>query len=139
METKSTALRYKCRELNKNTRHPVDILILQRCRSDIAVDIAMTLLIYYKSNTWRCQFAISIWHQDLDIGLIRLLMSSWHRHDNGRYPAERNPWESCTTSVSATITAHLYYGNWKLKLQGKFFSVTATKNLQNIFKQRYFT
>ena len=116
-------------------KSPVDILILSRCRSDIALDIAMTLLMYYKWNTWWCQFAISIWHQDLDIGPIRLLMSSWHCH----YPAERNPSGSCTTSVSATVMARLYSGNWKLKLQGTFFSVTATKNLKNIFKQRYFT
>ena len=118
---------------------PVDILILQQCWSDITPNIAMILLIYCKWNTWRCQFAISVWHQDLDIGPIRLLMWSWYRQDNGRYPAGRNPPGSCTTSVSATIMPRLYCGNWKLKLQVRFFSVAATKNLQNIFKQRYFT
>ena len=103
-----------------------------RCRSDIALDIAMTLMIYCKWNTWRCQFAISVWHQHLDIGPIRLLMLSWHRHNNGRYQAERNPPGSCTTLVSTTIMLRLYCDNWKLKLQVRFFSVDATKNLQNI-------
>ena len=51
-------------------------------------DITMTLLIYFKWNTWRCQIAISVWHQDLDIRRIRLLMSSWHLHDNGHYQKE---------------------------------------------------
>ena len=114
----------------------VNILILWRCRSDIALNIAMTLLIYCKWNTWRCQFSISAWHQDLDIGPIRLLISSWHCHNDGCYLAERNPPGSCTTSVSATIMPHLYCDNWKLKLRVRFFSIAATKNLQNVFKQR---
>ena len=107
---------------------PVDILILWRCRSDIALDIALTLQIYCKWNTWRCQFVISVWHQDLDIGPTRLLVLSWHRHNNGRYPAERNLPGLCTTPVSDTIIPRLYCGNWKLKLQMRFFWVAATKN-----------
>ena len=105
---------------------PVDILILYRCWIDIALDIAMTLLIYCKWNTWRCQFAISTWHQDLEIGPIRPLMSPWHRRDNGRYPAERNPPGSYTTSVSPTIMPCFYCGNRKVKASGDFFSFTTS-------------
>ena len=36
------------------------------------------------------------------------LISSWHCHDNGRYPAERYPPASYATLVSATIVPHLY-------------------------------
>ena len=62
-------------------------------------------------------------------------MSSWYRHDNGCYPAEINFPGSCTTSLSAAIKPCLYGGNWKLKVPVRLFSVAATKNLQNIFKQ----
>ena len=49
------------------------------------------------------------------------LMLSWHCRDNGRYPAERNPPGSYTTSVSATITPRLYCSNRKIKASGEFF------------------
>ena len=74
----------------------------------------MTLLTYCKWNTWRCQFAISNWHQDLEIG-------PWHRRDNGSYPAERNAQGSYTTSVSVTIMPRLYCNNWKIKVSGDLF------------------
>ena len=57
------------------------------------------------------------------------LVSSWHSRDNGRYPAERNPPGSYTSSVSATIISRLYCGNWKIKAPGDFFSVASTKNM----------
>ena len=65
-------------------------------------------------------------------------MSSWYLRDNGRYPAERNPPESYTTSVSATIIPRLYCGNSKIKASGDFFSVAA---MRNVFfsKQHYST
>ena len=66
-------------------------------------------------------------------------MSSWHRRDNGHYPAERNPPGSFTTLVSGTIMSRVYFSHLKLKLQATFFSVAATKNLENIFKQCYST
>ena len=113
------------------TPFPVDILILYRCWSDIALDIAMTLLIYCKWNTWRCQFAISTWHQDLEIGPIGLLMSSGHRRDNGRYPAEINPPGSYATSVSATIMPCFYCGNWKLKHQATFFQLLPPEDIMS--------
>ena len=37
----------------------------------------MTLLIYCKWSTWWCQFAVSNWHKNLEIGPIRL----WYRHE----------------------------------------------------------
>ena len=58
----------------------------------------------------------------------RTLISLWHCRNNGRYPAERNPPGSYTTSVSTTIMSILYCGNWKLKCQDISFSVAATKN-----------
>ena len=61
-------------------------------------------------------------------------MSSWHRRDNGRYPAERNLPGLYATSVSATIMSGLYRGNWKIKASGDFFSVAATKNMFFFFK-----
>ena len=96
---------------------PKGILILQRCRSGIALDITIILLIYCKWNTWWCQFSISVWHRDLDIGPIRPLMSSWHHHDCQRYPAQRNPLGSCTTWVSAAIMPRLYCdtGNYSFR------------------------
>ena len=56
------------------------------------------------------------------------LMSLWHRRDNGRYAAEKNPPRLYTSSVSATIMPLLYYGNWKIKASGDFSSVAATEN-----------
>ena len=56
-------------------------------------------------------------------------MSSLHHRDNGRYPAERNPPGSYTTSVSATIRPCLHCGNWKAKASGDFFSVAAAKSM----------
>ena len=106
--------------------YPMDILIFYRCWRDIVLDIAMILLVFCRWNTWRCQFAISTWHQGLEIGPIRLLMSSWHRRVNGRYPAERNPPGSYATSVSATIMPCFYCGNWKIKASGNFFSVATS-------------
>ena len=67
-------------------------------------------------------------------------MSSGHRCDNGRYPAERDPPGSYDTSVSATIMSRLFYGNWKLKASDDFFLAAATKNMYHFsFKQRYST
>ena len=60
------------------------------------------------------------------------LISPWYRRDNGRSgrnPAERNPPGLYTSSVSGTIMSRLYYGNWKIKASGDFFSVAATKNM----------
>ena len=67
-------------------------------------------------------------------------MPSWHRCDNGRYPAERDPPGSYDTSVSATIMSRLFCGNWKTKASGDFFLVAAMKSMYNFsFKQRYST
>ena len=43
------------------------------------------------------------------------LISSWHRHDNGRYPAERNPLGSYATLVSVTIIPRLHGALMQLK------------------------
>ena len=56
-------------------------------------------------------------------------MSSCCRRDNGGYLAERNPPGLYTSSVSPTIMPRLYYGNWKIKASGDFFTVAATKNM----------
>ena len=61
-------------------------------------------------------------------------MSSWRRRDNGRYPVERNLPGSYTSSVSPTIMSRLYYGKWKIKVSGDFFSVAATRNMFFLFK-----
>ena len=61
-------------------------------------------------------------------------MSSWHRRDNGRYPAERNLPGLYATSVSATIMSGLYRGNWEIKASGDLFSVAATKNMLFFFQ-----
>ena len=99
--------------------------------SDIALDITMILLIYCKWNKWWGQFSISVWHRDLDIGPIRPLMSSWHHHYYQRYPAQRNPLGSCTTSVSATIMPHLYCdtGNYSFR---QSFSQLLLRNICKI-------
>ena len=55
------------------------------------------------------------------------LISSWHRHNNRRYPAERYPPGSYTTLVSATIMPRLYCSNWKLKLQVSFSQLLLRK------------
>ena len=61
-------------------------------------------------------------------------MSSWHRRDNGLYPAETNPPGLYATSVSATIMPRLFCGNSKIKASGDFFSVAATMNMYFFFK-----
>ena len=55
------------------------------------------------------------------------LISSWHRRNNGRYPAESNPPGSYTTSVSATIMSRLYCGNWKIKFEVTLFQLLLWK------------
>ena len=67
-------------------------------------------------------------------------MPSRIRHDNGRYPAEKYPPRSYTSSVLAIIMPRLYCGNSKIKTLGDAFSVAATKNMYFFFsKQRYST
>ena len=51
------------------------------------------------------------------------LTSSCHGHNNGRYPAERNPPESYATLVSATVMPCVYCGNRKLEPQVSFNSL----------------
>ena len=95
----------------------------------------MTLLIYCKWNVWLYQFAISTWNQDLEIGPIRLSISSWYGHNNKRYPAERNPPKSNTTSVLATIIQHLISGKWELMIQATFFQLMPRKVYKILSKQ----
>ena len=61
-------------------------------------------------------------------------MPSRIRHDNGRYPAEKYPPRSYTSSVLAIIMPRLYCGNSKIKTLGDAFSVAATKNMYFFFK-----
>ena len=61
-------------------------------------------------------------------------MPSRIRHDNGRYPAEKYPPRSYTSSVLAIIMPCLYCGNSKIKTLGDAFSVAATKNMYFFFK-----
>ena len=61
-------------------------------------------------------------------------MPSRIRHDNGRYPAEKYPPRSYTSSVLAIIMPRLYYGNSKIKTLGDAFSVAATKNMYFFFQ-----
>ena len=59
------------------------------------------------------------------------LISSWHRRDNGRYPAEGNPPESYTIQYHSQ-KSHIYIvATKKLKLQAAFFKF--------FFKQRFST
>ena len=117
--------------MDSSDENPVDILISYWCWSDIALDIAMTLLIYWKWNTWWRQFAVSTWHQDIGIEPIRLLMSSWHRRNNGRYLVERNPPGSYATSVSAIIIPCFYCVNWKIKSSGNFFQLLPPEDIMS--------
>ena len=97
---------------------PVHILIF----SDVGV-ISPSIL------PWHCWYIANETHDDVNLRYqpdIRLLMSSWHRHDNRRYPAERNPPGSYAISVSAIIITCFYRGNWKIKASGNFFSVVTS-------------
>ena len=82
-------------------------------------------------SPWHCWYIVNEKHDDVNLRYQpdsgswdwanQTLMLSWHRRDNRRYPAERDPSGSYTTSVSATIMPRLYCGNWKIKASGDFF------------------
>ena len=87
---------------------------------------------------WHCWYIVNEIPDDVNLRDINLtstscdwtnqtLMSSWHRHNNGRYPAHRNPPGSYTSSVSATKMQPLYCGNWKIRATGTFFQLLLRK------------
>ena len=92
-------------------------------------------------SLWHCWYIVNETHDDVnlryqpDIRILRLDQSDvnvvmiWSHRDNGRYPAERNPPGSNTTSGSATIISCLYCGIWKIKAPDDFFFSCCCKNI----------
>ena len=76
---------------------------------------------------------MSIWDFNLTSGswdwTNQTLMTLWHRSDSGRYPAEKNPSGSYSTSVSVTTMPRLYCDIWQMKASGdSFLSCCYEKN-----------
>ena len=85
-------------------------------------------------NTWRCQFAISAWHQDLDIGPTRLLMSPWYRHDNGRYPAKKKSSRIVYHFSISHNNATFILRQMKIKASGGFFLSCCYETFEKYFQ-----
>ena len=83
---------------------------------------------------WHCWSIVNETHDDVnlqyqpDIKILRLDQSNF-KVVMTSLRSGRNPPGSYTSSASATIVTRLYYGNWKIKASGDFFSVSATKNM----------
>ena len=83
----------------KTSLIPVKIMILERCWSDIDLDIA---IVNESHGDVNLPFNLTSGSWDWT---NQILISPWHCCNNGRYPVENS-------SVSATRMPRLYCGNW---------------------------